>query len=153
MTEAIEGILDKYQRDAFINGRLSPLMFKYGASRVIEMNLEWQIASRFFLPEGLVGKIEGLAFDPNTKEMFLVKEASMGSINFYRFEPTPISQPGDVDLDGDVDLQDLVAVAVSFGLSEGEPNYNPNADFAEPYGVIGLTDLVVVAVHFGEGVA
>ncbi len=36
---------------------------------------------------------------------------------------------GDFDADNDVDIFDIVRIAVSFGSNEGDPTYDTNLDF------------------------
>jgi thermitase len=59
--------------------------------------------------------------------------------------------PGDVDGDGRVTLADLTCLAIAFNSIPGNLNWNPNADLAEPWGIIGLTDLVTIAMYYGSG--
>ena len=63
-----------------------------------------------------------------------------------------ITQPlfGDIDADGRVGLSDLVLLAKAYGSHSGEPNWNKYADLAEPWNLISLTDLVTLAVHYGQ---
>jgi thermitase len=58
--------------------------------------------------------------------------------------------PGDANLDNKVNLQDLVIIALAYGSEPGRSNWNPLADIAPPYGIIGLTDLVTVASYYGK---
>lgn len=51
-----------------------------------------------------------------------------------------------------MNLADLVMLANAYGSKPGDSNWNPNADLAPPYGIIGLTDLVTLAVHYGQQV-
>lgn len=57
---------------------------------------------------------------------------------------------GDLNGNGKVDLADLVLLANAYGSKPGDSNWNPNADIAPSYGVIGLTDLVTLATHYGQ---
>jgi hypothetical protein len=57
---------------------------------------------------------------------------------------------GDVNGDGRVSLQDLQLLAGAYNSHRGDPNWNPNADIAAPWSVISLTDLVTVAVYYGQ---
>lgn len=56
----------------------------------------------------------------------------------------------DINADGQVGLADLVLLAKAYGSRTGDPNWNEYADIAEPWGIIGLTDLVTVAVYYGQ---
>jgi hypothetical protein len=56
--------------------------------------------------------------------------------------------------DGKVDIDDIVFVALHFGLVEGDPGWDPRADISGPTylvpdGKIDIDDIIVVAVHFG----
>jgi hypothetical protein len=61
-----------------------------------------------------------------------------------------VSIPGDIDGDFKVGLADLVLLANAYGSKPGDMIYNPNADGAAPWEVIGLSDLVVLAVDYGQ---
>lgn len=58
--------------------------------------------------------------------------------------------PGDVDHDLDVDIFDVVRVASAYGCTPLDPNWNPHCDIAQPYGVISIYDVVLVAGNYGE---
>lgn len=67
-----------------------------------------------------------------------------------------VTIPGDANGDFKVNLIDLVYLAYAYGTipaSGGIPGeahaWNPNADIDEN-GVVGLTDLVIVALHYGQ---
>jgi hypothetical protein len=71
------------------------------------------------------------------------------------FSNTPVSIvltekiPGDINLDREVSLADLVLLAQAYGTKPGDPNWNPNADI-DGNGVVGLPDLVALAQHYGQ---
>jgi hypothetical protein len=62
---------------------------------------------------------------------------------------------GDVNLDGETDIQDVVQAALAFGSSSGaSPNiegneYDPMADLNED-GEVDIIDLVMIGINFGE---
>jgi hypothetical protein len=56
---------------------------------------------------------------------------------------------GDLDGDFGVTHVDFVILANAYGSRPGDPNWNPNADL-DNNGVIGLTDLVTLAIHYGQ---
>ncbi|MEM2130134.1 MAG: right-handed parallel beta-helix repeat-containing protein [Candidatus Bathyarchaeia archaeon] len=58
--------------------------------------------------------------------------------------------PADINADGQVSLADLVLLAKAYGSRPGDPNWNEYADIAEPWGIIGLSDLVTIAVFYGQ---
>jgi uncharacterized protein YvpB len=57
--------------------------------------------------------------------------------------------PGDVNHDGKVNLPDLVILAIAYGSKPGDPNWNPNADI-DGNGVVGLSDVVILAQHYRQ---
>ena len=56
---------------------------------------------------------------------------------------------GDLDRDGDVDLQDLASVLATFGACNGDPTYNPFADF-DGDACVTLQDLANLLANFGR---
>jgi len=57
---------------------------------------------------------------------------------------------GDVDGDGDVDLNDLAALLSAYGACTGDPSYNPDADFDDS-GCVDLSDLATLLSNYGTG--
>jgi len=57
--------------------------------------------------------------------------------------------PWDVDINGIVNILDILQIAVAFGTQPGDPKWNPKAD-VDPNGIINILDVLQVAVHFGE---
>jgi len=57
--------------------------------------------------------------------------------------------PWDVDINGIINILDILQIAVAFGTSPGDPKWNPQAD-VDPNGIINILDVLQVAVHFGE---
>ena len=60
-----------------------------------------------------------------------------------------VTIPGDVDGDFEVRLVDLVHVAIAYGSTPNQQNWNPNTDI-DNNGQVGLRDLVIVAIHYGQ---
>ena len=56
---------------------------------------------------------------------------------------------GDINHDAIVDIFDVVKIAVVFGCSSADPQWNPHCDVNED-GLIDIFDLVTVAVNFGK---
>lgn len=56
--------------------------------------------------------------------------------------------PGDVDADGDVDVQDFSNFLASFGASTGDVNYTPDVDLLSD-GLIDINDLGQMLSQFG----
>jgi parallel beta-helix repeat protein len=56
----------------------------------------------------------------------------------------------DLNGDGKVDIYDIVLAAAAYGSNQGDPNWNPYADLAPPYGKIDIYDLVTCAYHYGK---
>jgi hypothetical protein len=57
---------------------------------------------------------------------------------------------GDLNFDGKVSLADLQLLANAYKSQPGDENWNPLADIAPPYGLISLTDLVTLAIYYGQ---
>jgi len=56
---------------------------------------------------------------------------------------------GDVNCDGKVDFRDLALGAFAFWSRPGEPRWNDNANFAQPWDKIDLCDLAKTARNYG----
>jgi len=57
---------------------------------------------------------------------------------------------GDVDCNGKVNILDVTKAAGVYGAKEGGPDWNCNANFAKPWDIIDICDLVTIAAHYGE---
>ena len=53
-----------------------------------------------------------------------------------------------MNCDGTVDFYDLVKAATAFGFNEGEPKWNPNANYAQPWDEIDVYDLITIVINF-----
>ncbi|HVP16484.1 MAG TPA: hypothetical protein VMT42_03875 [candidate division Zixibacteria bacterium] len=54
----------------------------------------------------------------------------------------------DLSHDGIVSLADLNVLANAWYATPNSPNWNPQCDFAAPFGIINLTDLVTLAINY-----
>jgi hypothetical protein len=63
------------------------------------------------------------------------------------FWALPPGIPGDVNGDGHVDVSDLLRLAYSWGLSPGQPGYNPACDFNDDS--VDAADLLILAQYWG----
>jgi len=70
--------------------------------------------------------------------------------NIYIDGFVKIKMIGDVNGDGIVDIYDVTLAAASYGSTEGDPNWNPDADVAPLWGVIDIYDLVTIASKYGS---
>lgn len=57
--------------------------------------------------------------------------------------------PADLNSDGKVNIYDLVLAAQAYGSVPGDPNWNEDADLAEPYGKINIFDVVTICGYYG----
>jgi plastocyanin len=69
--------------------------------------------------------------------------------NNYTDGAVIVSIPGDISGDFKVSLQDLVFLAGAYGSKPDGAKWNPNADI-DSNGVVGLSDLVLLAMHYGQ---
>ena len=66
------------------------------------------------------------------------------------WEPIPPFLTGDVNYDRKVNIYDITLLASIYRCKEGDLEWNPCADLAQPYGEINIYDLVTCAAHYGE---
>jgi len=75
-------------------------------------------------------------------------------INENNTDPYPLMDhywnSGDIDHNLKVDIFDVVLCANAYGCIPSSPNWNPHCDIAEPYGIINIFDLVMIATGYGE---
>jgi hypothetical protein len=87
----------------------------------------------------------------NSTINFTVHELNGGAIEHevfngtYRYEPIK----GDLNMDGAVELYDLIRTAQAFGSRSGDPGWDPDADLIRN-GIIDILDIIVVASNYGR---
>jgi hypothetical protein len=69
------------------------------------------------------------------------------SLGYYAIR---VSTLGDVDRDSDVDIFDVVKCAGAYGSTPSDPNWNIHCDIAEPYWIVDIFDIVMMASNYGE---
>jgi len=60
-----------------------------------------------------------------------------------------VTLPGDIDGDRDVDIYDIVRMAGIYGISQPDPQYDPNCDLDDD-GDIDIYDIVAAAGNYGK---
>lgn len=60
-----------------------------------------------------------------------------------------VEMPGDVNMDGKVDIYDVIAAANAFGSHPGDPNWNSAADENDDANV-NIFDVIMIASNFGK---
>ncbi|MCK4478194.1 right-handed parallel beta-helix repeat-containing protein [Candidatus Bathyarchaeota archaeon] len=56
----------------------------------------------------------------------------------------------DVNYDFKVDIYDVVLACSAYTSTPSDPHWNPHCDIAEPYGIIDIFDIVMIAGSYGE---
>ena len=62
-----------------------------------------------------------------------------------------VTPPGDVDLNGTVDILDAAALAFAYGTTPGVPGWNPDADI-DHNDIIDILDAAQLAFYFGASI-
>ena len=60
-----------------------------------------------------------------------------------------VTIPGDLDVDKDVDIFDIVSISTAYMTTIGEPTYQPNSD-VDDNGIINIFDVVIAATRYGQ---
>jgi hypothetical protein len=81
--------------------------------------------------------------------MIYVEGTYMGN-RATQSKQTQITIAGDINMDGKVDLSDLVLLALAYGSKPGDSKWNPSADLNGD-GAVNLSDLVLLARNYGKG--
>jgi hypothetical protein len=69
--------------------------------------------------------------------------------NVFTDGQVKIKMLGDINGDGKIDILDLAIAAGAYGTRPGDPEWNPEADLAEPSGYINICDIVTIASRYG----
>jgi hypothetical protein len=100
------------------------------------VNFFWNTTTLSYGNYTLEAYVTPLPFETNTTNNSITVQVS-------------ITIPGDLNGDFKVDLADLTILAKAYGSRPGDANWNPNADIMGT-GVVGLSDLVTLATHYGQ---
>jgi hypothetical protein len=80
---------------------------------------------------------------------WLVPEETNTENNAFKDGWIYVAGVGDINVDEIVDIFDVVLVALAFGSSPPDPNYNPNADINDDC-IIDIFDITIIAIYFGR---
>ena len=103
---------------------------------------------------GNYGKVSGMAFDPQTRTLFVTvpRQYKIGVLTFptvhgWRMKETYYT--GDINKDLHVDVVDLLTFVASWGLSAGEPGFDPLCDLNADDSV-DVVDLLLLVENLGR---
>jgi hypothetical protein len=118
------------------------LIYSHGTTVTLTVKLGWDGGAKGW---GGAWLIDG-AFNPNpvtlTVDHNITAQSLPGAFSpFLPFE--------DVNLDGIVDIMDILSVAFAFGAVVGTPKYDPNLDFNGD-GIIDIEDILSSVRAFGK---
>jgi hypothetical protein len=65
------------------------------------------------------------------------------------YDTIAVRMPGDVNMNGNVDIQDISFAAYAFGSYQGHPRWNYMVDESED-NIIDLVDIALIAQNFGK---
>ena len=57
---------------------------------------------------------------------------------------------GDPNGDDIINIYDIVLAAAAYNSRPGDPNWNPEADIAQPYQHINIFDIVTISSKYGQ---
>jgi len=133
-------------------GRSTVYVWELGAS-YDPLNAPWPTFQHDPQHTGRYGEISDeieLYFDPEPQDQS-VDEGDTLSFTVHATGPSGATikylavfyeEERDIDLDGDIDLDDFFIIVGATGTQEGDPGFVPRADLAKPYGVINISDVV-----------
>lgn len=70
------------------------------------------------------------------------------SDNSLEYMGLTVTYPGDIDDDHDVDIFDIVQIALDYGSVKGDQEYNPNSD-TDCDGDVDIFDIISIVVFYG----
>ena len=62
----------------------------------------------------------------------------------------PYWHPADINKDLSVDIFDVVLLCASYNTTPSNPHWNCHCDIVEPFGLIDMLDIVLMADSYGE---
>jgi hypothetical protein len=75
--------------------------------------------------------------------------ASPRTLGEYDMGPYEVHLAGDANADGHVDVVDLLSLVYTFGLSSGDPGFDPTCDFNTD-NAVDVVDLLILVDNFGR---
>jgi hypothetical protein len=73
----------------------------------------------------------------------------INGIGFEGCDTIRVRMPGDINMDGKVDIIDVVIAGSALGSEPGHPRWNPTADENED-NIIDILDLISICLNFGK---
>ncbi len=138
----------------------SPYLNQYETRSSSQFTLDYnmvnytEIGTNYGVVNGSYTTVTWNNLDNNTKYYWYVRavdsNSQIGESEIWKFVSgfiIPVSIPGDINNDGDVDVGDLAMIAVHFGKTRSHPRWNETANLVAD-NEVDVYDIVYVASRF-----
>jgi len=109
--------------------------------------LKYDGISFTLLTEGMYAGLGNVEWKPDGSQALII---GGGTVLLYVPDLFLKWNLADVNCDWKVNIYDAVLTCVAYTSTPSDPNWNPHCDIAEPYDIIDMFDIVMIAGSYGE---